>query len=342
MANGETGPELRDISEEEQVRGCSVNLIDVANSEANDGRIDHSESTSNISNQPEDQLLETAPVIAEAANVNQEQTNSDPIEEENINIESLAEEVSGKTCQENMEQSSEPSASGLVTGLDGEQRLLTSSKKSDDYMDSREVEEYLEHLKEEQDNYVDEEQVERYLKELSLEKSEQELLEKVAGPAEEIRQGETEITDTVTPEVKEETDLNVIENTQLDIESLENDLEPTINVTKDEKTNEDESDVPKEPSITKLVNCGEYVEEAEYVDLASLEAQPIRGQEQAGADQSEAAYVDLDSLESELQPQIQQQPIRGQDQPAIDQSEEEVSPPPYSEVDPMAPGKTGH
>ena len=333
------------MSDEEQVRDCSVNLIDVANSDASDGRIALAESTSNIQNPPEDQLLETAPVIAETITVDQEKTHSDPIEEESVNSE--AEQVSGQTRQENMEQSgeqsSEPSASGLVTGFDGEQRLLTSSKQSDDYMDSREVEEYLEHLKEEQDNYVDEEQVERYLKELSLEKSEQELLEKVSGPAEEIRQGETEITDTCTPEVKEETDLNVIENTQLDIESLENDLEPTINVSKEDKTSEDESDVPKEPSITKLVNCGEYVEEAEYVDLASLEAQPIRGQDQARTDQSEAAYVDLDSLESELQPQIhrkqEQQPIRGQDQPAIDQSEEEVSPPPYSEVDPMAPGK---
>ena len=339
---------MRDISDEEQVRDCSVNLIDVAISDANDGRIALEESTSNIPNPPEDQLLETAPVIEEASTVDQEKTHSDPIEEESINSE--AEQVSGQSCQENMEQSvqqsSGPSESGLVTGLDGEQRLLTSSKQSDDYMDSREVEEYLEHLKEEQDNYVDEEQVERYLKELSLEKSEQELLEKVSGPAEENRQGETEeITNTLTPEVEEETDLNVIENTQLDIESLENDLEPTINVTKDEKTNEDESDVPKEPSITKLVNCGEYVEEAEYVDLGSLEAQPIRGQDQARTDHSEAAYVDLDSLESELQPQIQRQqqqlPIRGQDQPAIDQSEEEVSPPPYSEVDPMAPGEGG-
>ena len=212
-------------------------------------------------------------------------------------------------------------------------------------MDSREVEEYLEHLKEEQDNYVDEEQVERYLKELSLEKSEQELLEKVTGTAEDVIHGETEISDTPgsCPEAMEDTqtDLNVIENTQMNIESLENDLEPTINVTKDEKPTDDVSDVPKEPSITKLVNCGEYVEEAEYVDLASLDSQPIRSQEQAGTDQSEAAYVDLDSLESELQPQIQQQqqPIRGQDHAVISQSEEEVSPPPYSEVDPMVTGE---
>ena len=115
MANGESGPELRDINEEEQVRDC-VNLIDVANKDANDGRIDYSESTPNIPNPPEDQLSETAPVIAEAANIDQEQTHSDPIEEENIISESLAEEVSGKTCQENMEQSSELSSSGLVRG----------------------------------------------------------------------------------------------------------------------------------------------------------------------------------------------------------------------------------
>ena len=290
----------------------SVSLIEVTNSDSNgdgvefngknDDRMIPSEVSTELPCSPIE-LLNPVPVIVDIGGANEEQSHRDlNIEECNSN------EVGGQNLEqqgENVEQplgeqSSEQKTSTVLNteissgGLTEEQRAMTSSKKSDDYMDSRDVAEYLEKLQEERDNYVDEDQVEKYLKELSLEKSEEELLGKVDVTEEENKVDDIfhEVTEQDTnetgarPKILEDTqtDLNVIENTQLDMESLEKDLEPTITVTR---------------AAGDEVGPGHYVEEAEYVDLESLGA--------------------------ELEPTIQ--------------VEEELSPPPYSEVDPMTTGE---
>ena len=196
----------------------------------------------------------------------------------------------------------------------------TFDRNVEDYVDSREVEEYLEQLKEEQDNYVDEKQVEQYLKELSLEKSEQELLDKVTDAREDDEQ--VAMNSEETTEVHESSDYvsdedtiisdigtrpktsTLVEEEQfndheipaqslLDIDAISSDLEPTISQTTSETI---------EQSDNVSVNNTPYVEEAEYVDL--------------------------DSLDKDLEPQIG----------VMEDSNVEAdgSPPPYSEVDPMA------
>ena len=179
-----------------------------------------------------------------------------------------------------------------TNGLEFPSRL---SRDNDDYVDTVEVEEYLEQLREEEDNYVDEEQVEKYLRELSLEKSEQSLLEKMSAEPEEEQETE-DVKEAVRDDLKDEEKVEVtgeveeLDNqpTQLsdpepDIGNLELDLEPVI-VSQSEEP-------PAQPQP--------YVEEAEYVDLDSLanDLEP-----QIAREASPPPYSEVDPMTSLARP----------------------------------------
>ena len=186
--------------------------------------------------------------------------------------------------------------------------------------------EYLEQLQEERDNYMDEREVEQLVKELSLERSEQELLEVVGdtedkleedrdhrqpddGDGDDVSEQDTVVSDTGTrpklaPPVLDQPP-EMSSESLLDLDTLVSDLEPTISVGKareeDGSTSADQVAAGGESGVDRGVDesCP-YVEEAEYVDLDSLDP-------------------------ASLQPHI-----------ATPEAEAEASPPPYSEVDPMA------
>ena len=174
--------------------------------------------------------------------------------------------------------------------------LRPRDKENDDYVDTLEVEEYLENLRAEEDNYVDEEQVAKYLREINLEKSEQSLMEKMresdpSTPGENLantRPGADQ------PCVETET-VSETEQDGLSLASLEDTVEteqpPDPRPVSTEEIRDLENDL--EAVIVSQTVPGPYVEEAEYVDL--------------------------DSLAADLEPQITR----------------EASPPPYSEVDPL-------
>jgi MAD (mothers against decapentaplegic) interacting protein len=205
-------------------------------------------------------------------------------------------------------------------------KCLKVNNHDDDYVDQRQVEEYLKQMKVEEDDYVDEMQVQEYLKEIELEKTEQSLLERVSDSVEGGEIEEDVIVDTFSA-IDETSSENHREETVTEPCSAQSDNAPDEDQTENNKvtTSEDEDDPhlesldrvlgarPKDPSPT---NPPAYSESALCVSLEPS----IPGYVPEPAPYvEEAEYLDLGSLQADLQPQI------GRTE----------SPPPYSEVDPM-------
>merc|ERR1719318_1849829 len=183
----------------------------------------------------------------------------------------------------------------------------------DDYVDQRQVEEYLKQIKVEEDDYVDERQVQEYLKEIELEKKEQTLLDKVSDTVdseqeeEEIANEEAApsatkspipltapVTESETSEseiVPEEVESVAIIPDELPTDSHLESLD-TVLASQPYQTGARPKDpspspvvyrAPPDYSETDLVCALEptipghvpepapYIEEAEYLDLGSLE-----------------------------------------------------------------------
>jgi len=212
--------------------------------------------------------------------------------------------------------------------------LNSRTRQNDDYVDSQEVEEYLKQIKNEEENYVDEHEVEKYLKEINLEKSEQNLLNKVSSEDENDDYGDSkqiviDKSDIVDSEVGQEVETapkpkndNDVDHFMVDssipcnsesLSDLERDLEPTIQTTISQETLENCSATNNEASGHREVSQATFVEEE--------------------------VYVDLDSLTQDLEPQITRSNVSqaGGANDAIDENDDnEGSPPPYSELDPLA------
>ena len=185
--------------------------------------------------------------------------------------------------------------------------LIPRAKENDDYVDTLEVEEYLEHLRAEEDNYVDEEQVQKYLREISLEKSEQTLMEKMTT-------SDSNTGDNISnaqPGTEEDQDQSCVETDTVDEVEQEGPGSPVEPVETEESPGSPEP-MP-EPTPVSAVEISDLESDLEPVIVT--ETQP-------GPYVEEAEYVDLDSLATELEPQISREA-------------REASPPPYSEVDPM-------
>jgi len=219
-------------------------------------------------------------------------------------------------------------------------KSFETNKNNDDYVDQKQVEEYLKQMKVEEDDYVDERQVQEYLKEIELEQKEQNLMDKVS-----IAESENEEDEQVVEENKydilpvdliipqsdvapheempvqepEDTLEEIVEMPDTHLESLDTVLAslPTQTGARPKDTSPSpvvyrqppiysESDLVSalEPTIpNNVADPAPYIEEAEYLDLASLEA--------------------------DLQPQIGRKVEESPNRRATE------SPPPYSEVDPM-------
>ena len=160
-----------------------------------------------------------------------------------------------------------------------------SQRENDDYVDTEEVEEYLEKLREEEDNYVDEEQVEKYLREINLEKSEQTLLDKMTADGEThgVEADSVEVESTEMPGDVEEFESDQAPPDNLEVTDLEADLEPVI----------------VSQSQEPVAQPGPYVEEAEYVDLDSLatDLEP-----QISREASPPPYSEVDPMSSLARP----------------------------------------
>ena len=180
--------------------------------------------------------------------------------------------------------------------------LIPRAKENDDYVDTLEVEEYLEHLRAEEDNYVDEEQVEKYLREISLEKSEQTLIEKMT--TSEANTGENVSNTQPEPDQDQSCEPDTVRETEQEgssVEPVETDQSPASS---------------PEPGPVSALEISELESDLEPV---------IESQAQPGPYVEEAEYVDLDSLATDLEPQISRE----------EREAREASPPPYSEVDPL-------
>lgn len=211
---------------------------------------------------------------------------------------------------------------------------LKVSNHDDDYVDQHQVAEYLEQIKVENDNYVDENQIQKYLKEIELEKNEQKLLEQVDDLDHPSAGADTMLVTTGLSEEDPELDT---------LQYCGNSYAETVNENSDNLCrNTSEDSACLKPTGTRPKNALEPNTSSELPlstvsdILTSLEPSiPLPEHDQTQAPYvEEAEYLDLDSLETELKPQIG----TGVDsEKSTDRGTE--SPPPYSEVDPMM--KTG-
>jgi len=215
----------------------------------------------------------------------------------------------------------------------------------DDYVDQRQVEEYLKQIKVEEDDYVDERQVQEYLKEIELEKKEQTLLDKVSDTVDSELEEDEVANEEAIPSATD-SKLPLASVTMSEAVPSEPEEEESVAIIPDELPVEVPVDPhlesldavlasqpyqtgarPKDPSPSPVVhrNPPDYSE----TDLVCALEPTIPGHVPEPAPYiEEAEYLDLESLESDLQPQIGKK---------VDSVSGRVteSPPPYSEVDPM-------
>jgi len=227
---------------------------------------------------------------------------------------------------------------------------LKVNNQDDDYVDQKQVEEYLKQLKVEDEDYVDEKQVQEYLKEIELEKKEQKLLEKVCDP---VKGGEVDVDGvdvdvelSVSDQEATQTgpDTLVLLNEEIansDVVNNSDDKRQAAEVSEDQHLESLDTVLaaqqyqtgarPKDTSPTPLVHTAlpEYSETDLVTALEPTIPSHVPEQDHYV---EEAEYVDLDNIESDLQPQISS---NRQIQDSVTES-----PPPYSEVDPMWKGQT--
>jgi len=279
-----------------------------------------------------------------------------------LNVEVTNEELSLDKGDEDHGEGSSPPCYDQAMSLMEEMRdvafvpgkSLQVNSHEEDYVDHRQVEEYLKQLKVEEDDYVDENQVQEYLKEIELEKKEQTLLDKVSDPTDDsdIEEEDNGIQDSSgdnSSKCQQEsltTDPIVpVKSNMLPSEQQTDDL--VNNISEETVEAEGVSEDLHLESLDKVLSGQHYQTGARPKDNSPTPAlhRPPPNYSETELESAleptipghvpepdhyveEAEYLDLDSIESDLQPQIG----------STISNRVTESPPPYSEVDPMVQG----